>query len=104
MEDALGQVFPVPSECDISALYALIRDRFQEGPGHREVKAGDFKLIDKRKKVIVDRSSMTQLLPGLDILMSIIVINTVTGTKETCPIPQCASQNTIPAPYGGRTW
>lgn len=104
VEDALGRIFPVPSEYDLSDLHALIRHRFRKGPGNREIGAGSFKLIDKRNRVVVNRSSMSRLLPGLDILMSIIVADAAIGMKETCPATQCASQNTVSVPWGGRTW
>lgn len=103
VEDALGRVFPVPSEYSMCDLLALIRERFRKGPGHVEVRGGSFKLLDRKSNLEINRSSMPQLLPGLDIIMSIL-IEVANNRSEVCPITQCSSDNTIPATWGGRTW
>ncbi|KAK4210715.1 hypothetical protein QBC37DRAFT_485230 [Rhypophila decipiens] len=105
VEDALGRVFPVPSEYSMSELHALLRCRFRKGPGRKLVEYGDFKLTNRRNKAMVDRACMPDLLPGLDIIMSIIIDVALGENAEVCPITECSSENTIPAPWGGgRTW
>ncbi|KAM7219471.1 hypothetical protein V8F06_005205 [Rhypophila decipiens] len=104
VEDALGRVFPVPSEYSMCELHALLRYRFRNSPGRKQVKNGDFKLTNRRNKAVVDRECMPDLLPGLDIIMSIIIDVALGENTEVCPIMECSSENTIPAPWGdGRT-
>ncbi|KAK3375630.1 hypothetical protein B0T24DRAFT_664789 [Lasiosphaeria ovina] len=83
VEDALGRQFPMPSEYSIGDLLALIQHRFREGPGQPEVTRGKFNLFDRRNSVAMATQNLeTRLLPGLDIVMSII-IEGASGREET---------------------
>ncbi|KAM7182783.1 hypothetical protein V8F20_012840 [Naviculisporaceae sp. PSN 640] len=104
VEDALGRVFPVPSEYSMCQLHAILRYRFRKGPGDLQVRHGDFILTDRRNKRELNRSSMPELQPGLDIIMSIVIDVATKNGRDSCPVALCASQNTVPAPWGrGRT-
>ncbi|KAJ6032237.1 hypothetical protein N7540_002969 [Penicillium herquei] len=99
VEDALGLKFPVPSEYDFELLTAIIKHRFQEGPGSGEVQAGDYEIF-KTKNRKTALSSGDRLLPGTAITMAVIVKQR-NPTGEACPMPQCGSDEVIPMPGGG---
>lgn len=105
VEDALGRIFPIPSEYSIDELELLIKHRFKEGPGHEQVEAGDYELFNTKnsKQTIGSSSFMTTLLPGMHVTMAIL-IQKMSKTLEVCPMPRCRSQNTEAAPGGGRKW
>ncbi|KAM7186431.1 hypothetical protein V8F33_011824 [Rhypophila sp. PSN 637] len=104
VEDALGRVFPVPSEYSMCELEALLRCRFRKGPGRKQVRYGDFKLTDRRNKAVINRATMPELIPGLDIIMSIVISVIAGDNLEACPVIECSSKNTVPAIWGsGRT-
>lgn len=91
VEDALGRVFPVPSEYSMSELHALLRYHFRKGPGSQQVRNGDFKLTDRRNRAVLNRVSMPELLPGLDIVMSILVDVSLGRSTDVCPVSRRAA-------------
>ena len=102
VEDALGYKFPVPSEYDFDLLDAVIRQKFNTGPGSLDVRAGNYEYFKTRNsKNVLSKSS--RLLPGTAITMAIIVVHP-TLTDQTCPMPGCGSIRTIESIGGGRTW
>lgn len=101
VEDALGFRFPVPSEYDFSLLEAVIRQRFKDGPGSWEVRAGNYEYFQTTNSNRVFSDS-TRLLPGSSITMAIIV--TSPALDEVCPMPRCESIQTTKCSGGGRTW
>jgi hypothetical protein len=48
VEDALGRIWPVPSEYSISDFHAIISSKFMEQPGQDEVKAGNYELFNQK--------------------------------------------------------
>lgn len=108
VEDALGHKFPVPSEYDFELLNAIIKHRFQKGPGSDEVQADDYELFrTKNTKSVL--SSAERLLPGTAITMAIIVKRSIivewsSRTGGVCPIPRCGSDQVVSMPGGGRRW
>lgn len=104
-EDALGRVFPVPSEYSFEELELLIKHRFKEGPGREQVEAGDYELFNQKnsKQTISSSSFLKTLLPGMRVNMAIL-IEGASKTLEVCPMPRCGSQNTEAALGGGWIW
>lgn len=102
IEDALGLKFSVPSEYDYSTLDVLIRHRFRDGTGSREVSVGNYELFrTKRRGEIIEPNA--RLLPGTEITMAVI-LGTSTPIEETCPMPRCNSANISAYPGGGLIW
>ena len=102
VEDALGFKFPVPSEYDYDLLNTIIKHKFQEGPGSREVKAGNYELFKtKNSRQII--SPDIRLKAGTAITMAVIVKGAVLN-DEVCPMRRCGSTLTTVAPGGGRIW
>lgn len=100
IEDALGRKFPVPSEYDFDLLDAVIKHRFNTGPGSLDVEAGNYEYFKMKNSDDV-LSKNSQLLPGMAITMAIIV-SRQTSVDETCPKPECGSIQTVKSPGGGR--
>ena len=104
VEDALGRVFPFPSECSIEALVAEIRVKFKEGPGKKEVMTGDFEIFNSQNtEQVLTTSDCNVLLPGMSINMAII-LEQAFAQDDKCPMPHCASKTFVEAIGGGRTW
>lgn len=106
IEDALGRKFPVPSEYDFDLLEAVIKHKFQEGPGAKYVGNGNYELckMDKRSDLI---TSTSRLLPGMAITMTIIVIapTLLTSRHTRCPMPHCQHTQSSPCPVAdGILW
>jgi hypothetical protein len=102
VEDALGCKFPVPSEYSYGMLENIIRYRFRQGDGSREVRAGNYELF-KAKNSSQVLSEEVRLLPGTEITMAII-IHTQTPDDETCPMARCGSTGSAAPTRGGRVW
>jgi hypothetical protein len=102
VEDALGRIFPVPSEYSFSELECIIRMKFANSPGYDEVMAGNYELSNRKnsKHVLSDDGSVS-LLPGMSIVMAIIV-DQVPLIHSICPMPKCGSIDTAVAEGGGR--
>ena len=105
VEDALGRKFPFPSELDYSALDAIIKQKFQDGPGAVQVAAGDYEIMDARNRVYA-LSANSHLRPGGSITMAILVgrRRSIVLDNECCPMPRCRSTNTTAVASGGRQW
>lgn len=104
VEDALGRIFPVPSEYSVEQLQLIIRDRFKEGPGHEDVQAGNYELFNtKNSSQTLESLSLDRLLSSMSLTMAIL-ISQMDAIDEICPMPQCGSEQTAPAIGGGRTW
>jgi len=103
VEDALGRVFPVPSEYSFLELEGIIRMKFANSPCHEEVIAGNYELSNsKNSKHVLTGDDSVALLPGMSIVMAIIVDQPPSPT--TCPMPQCGSTDTAAIQWGGRKW
>lgn len=104
VEDALGRVFRFPSEFSIEALNAQIKAWFKEGPGKREVMAGNFQIFNaKNASHILTAFGGDVLLPGMSINMAIILRNAF-PEDEKCPMPHCTSKRFVEAVGRGKTW
>ncbi|KAI1410823.1 hypothetical protein F5Y13DRAFT_166896 [Hypoxylon sp. FL1857] len=105
VEDALGRKFPVPSEYDYSLLDAIIKHRFQDGPGAVQVAAGDYEIMDAGNRLHI-LSANSLLRPGCSITMAVLVKKprSVVLAGGCCPMPRCRSSNTIAMPSGGRQY
>lgn len=104
VEDALGRVFPFPSECSIEALNAEIKARFKEGPGKTKVLGGDFEIFNaKSTDQVFTISGRNVLIPGMPINMA-IVLEQEFAEGDKCPMPHCVSRTFREAVGGGRTW
>lgn len=104
VEDALGRIFPVPSEYCLADLRNIIQHRFKEGPGHLQVAAGDYELFNtKNSKQNFNSRSHLALLPGQTITMAILIVQMI-ASDEICPMPKCQSEKTRAVAGGGRCW
>lgn len=101
----MGRKFPIPSEYDYSLLDAIIKHKFQDGPGATQVAAGDYEVMDSRNRLHV-LSVDSDLRPGCSVTMAILIskLPSVILTDESCPMPRCQSVKTSKAPGGGRLW
>ena len=105
VEDALGRVVPFPSECSVQALVSEIEFKFQEGPGKKEVMAGDFEIFNaKDTNQLFNISGHNILVPGMSINMAIILENLLFSEGDKCPMPHCTSRVFLEAMGGGKTW
>lgn len=111
IEDALGRVFPFPSEYSYKDLEAIIHVRFKDSPGHDLVEGGRWELYDRRRNTrVIPSESSTELLPGMDLKMAIMLsawqyLGTVTTNAEAlCPLPRCRSSKIESVFDGGRKW
>ena len=85
VEDALGRVFPFPSECGIEALNIEIMCRFQQGPGRRQVMNGEFEIFNgKNVQPLFSVSEVSTLLPGMSVIMAVVL-----KTTDESPMPHC---------------
>lgn len=104
LEDALGRIFPIPSEYGYSTVEAIIRDKFQVGPGRQKVVNGEYELYDARNSNrIISGSVWTGLLPGMNVKMAVTLEQHYTQ-KEYCPMPNCGSQTFVTLSEGGKVW
>ena len=128
VEDALGRKFPFPSEFQFTDLEAMIRHKFREGPGSKEVSLGDYEVMDSknRSKIL---SAQSHVVPGSSLTMAILIpkppipdgiifdkakaandildeciSDGVPLHKAICPMPRCRSSTTRQVPGGGRQW
>jgi hypothetical protein len=101
-EDALGRVYPIPSEFDFDLIRTVIKAYFQKAPGYRQVLLGNYELFSSRdtRKVI---SATTYIPPGTTISMAILLNTPSTGT-DCCPIPGCRSTQCENRQGGGKIW
>lgn len=94
VEDALGRVFPIPSEFDFRMINVIITAQFDEGPGSSDVKLGNYELFRSQDKA-QPIAPNTVLRPGTKIVMAILLDERgyeISG--ERCPMPKCRSPNT----------
>ena len=105
LEDAIGRKFPVPSEYDFKMLDAIIRLKFDTGPGSVEVRLGNYQVSDARHRDST-LSSGSRLRPGSSLIMAIIISKPPSGTMthQSCPMPRCGSAYTEALQWGGRIW
>jgi hypothetical protein len=101
----LGRKFPIPSEYDYSLLVAIIKHKFQEGPGAVQVAAEEYEIMNARNRLHI-LSADSELRPGGTLTMAIIVglPRSVLLTHDTCPMPRCRSTETTKTTNGGRQW
>lgn len=98
VEDALGFVFPFPSELSFSDLKAVFQSRFQGKPGQQQVEAGEYEVSVARNSKQILGSDSVGLYPGMSVVMAIIV----TRPDNICPNRGCMSTDSVPACDGGR--
>lgn len=104
VEDALGIKFPIPAEYNFDLIDAIIKTRFKSGPGSRDVRLGNYELVQARNSSQAI-SEMTLLRPGAQIIMAIIINKHDDGVgKIACPMRHCGSIQTAPVSGGGRFW
>ena len=104
VEDVLGRVFPFPSECSVSALNAEIKARFKEGPGKKEVKAGNYEIFNtKDSKQLLTATADSKLLPGISVSMA-VVLEQIFVDGDECPMPYCTSRTFTEALGGWKNW
>ncbi|KAH8702654.1 hypothetical protein GQ44DRAFT_764431 [Phaeosphaeriaceae sp. PMI808] len=103
-EDALGRVFPIPSEFDWLKVEAIIIAHFSTGPGHAKVAVGEYELFDPLdSSEIISESNFNGLRPGMSLTMALIIgqYSHAFGGNERCPRPGCRS-STFTLSDGGR--
>lgn len=101
-EDALGRVYPIPSEYDIDLIRTIIKNKFRQLPGYRQILLGNYELFKTRntRHLISER---TYIQPGATISMAILLNTPSTGT-ECCPVPDCRSAHCEDRQEGGKIW
>ncbi|KAF2182465.1 hypothetical protein K469DRAFT_690916 [Zopfia rhizophila CBS 207.26] len=95
-EDALGRVFPIPSEFDWLKVEAIIAAHFSTGPGHAKVAAGEYELFDPLdSSEVISKSNFNGLRPGMSLTMALIIgrYSHEFGGNERCPRPGCRSSD-----------
>lgn len=93
-EDALGRVFPIPSEFDWLKIEGIILAHFSTGPGHAKVAAGEYELFDPLDSSgVISKSSFDGLRPGMSLTMAFIIgrYSHAFSGNERCPRPGCRS-------------
>ena len=102
VEDALGRVWPIPSEYSMDDLQAVIRSKFKGQPGHTEIEAGNYEILNQQEshQAITGNHALT---PGMNIVMAVVMQSVVSG-RRLCPVASCQSRNIIDTPSGGRKW
>jgi hypothetical protein len=72
VEDARGFKFPVPSEFDYDMLDNIVRHRFKEGAGSRDVVLGNYEFC-KANMRSATIAAISRLAPGTAITMAVIL-------------------------------
>jgi hypothetical protein len=104
VEDALGRIWPVPSEYSIDDLHAIVNARFVDQPGEAEINAGNYEIFNQKNNLqVVSADGNIPIIPGMSVVMAILV-KSVVGSDSLCPLLSCASENTVTAIGGGRKW
>ncbi|KAK4158665.1 hypothetical protein QBC43DRAFT_10485 [Cladorrhinum sp. PSN259] len=104
VEDALGRVWPIPSEYSTADLHALIRNRFIGSPGQVDVEMSNYEVFyhqDHRQTIAAEAN--TSLIPGISVTMAVL-FQSVVNEKNTCPVMTCRSSQSSETPGGGRKW
>ncbi|KAF2655323.1 hypothetical protein K491DRAFT_433694 [Lophiostoma macrostomum CBS 122681] len=95
-EDALGRVFPIPSEFDWPKIIAIIEVHFAEGPGHQKIAAGEYELFDPlNRNEVISPLSFEGLRPGMSLTLAFVIGKYHDAIERTgrCPRPGCRSQS-----------
>ncbi|GJN70802.1 hypothetical protein VFPFJ_08686 [Purpureocillium lilacinum] len=103
-EDALGRVFPIPSEYSWSKVHAIIQDQFATGPGSQKVKSREYLLynsLDMRRPLPQQHA---HLPPGMAMTMTFILGTYGPRAPETCPRIECMSLQSVDDGLGTRFW
>jgi hypothetical protein len=104
LEDALGITHAIPSEIPYDELEHMIRGKFRQGAGSRDVDEGNFELFrTKNKSQTITANTYSYLRPGTEITMA-IVYPTLVPDGAMCPIPRCSSPQVAKDPGGGFVW
>jgi hypothetical protein len=104
VEDALGRIWPVPSEYSVDDLHAIIRRKFVDQPGHAEIEAGNYEIFNQENGLqTISTGRDIILVPGMSVVMALLV-KSIAGGGSLCPLPICASDNTVVVTGGGRKW
>lgn len=105
-EDALGRVYPIPSEFSLGILRAIIELQFRNVPRSSYVKRGQYEVYNARKpsEFLSDAEDM-QLLPGMQLTMAVLIEDDELRKEPTfCPIMSCGSTKTFFLHGGRRRW
>jgi hypothetical protein len=100
--NARGFKFPVPSEFDYDMLDNIIRHRFKEGAGSRDVVLGNYEFC-KTNMRSATITATSRLAPGTAITMAVI-ISSDKVSATSCPMPKCNSLQAEYCPGGGFIW
>ena len=104
-EDALGRIIPVPSEYSFGDLRAIIKYRFDHGPGASCVDRGEYELFNaKNTRQTFSLTATTMLSPGMFITMAVLFENSSTSAESRCPMLGCRSTETMLLPDGRTKW
>lgn len=124
-EDALGRIFPIPSEYNgrvrhrimptqqlsiadcqcFQKVEAIMLDQFRDGIGYQKVSTGNYELFNSLdSSQIVTLSEDECLTPGLAITMAMIVFQFGFAISKRCPKRDCRSSKVAPNDAGGMTW
>lgn len=104
VEDAFGRSFPLGSELSVSDLFAIVYNRFKEGPGSGHIASGQFALLDSgNTSHVLHDTPGAQLIPGMCVIM-LIKLSTENYSNNHCPVADCRSERIIVLKGGGRQW
>ncbi|KAL5374992.1 hypothetical protein PMIN02_012127 [Paraphaeosphaeria minitans] len=99
-EDALGRVYPIPSEYDMDLIRTIVKSKFRRMPGYRQILLGNYELFNSRNTRHLI-SEDTYIQPGATISMAIVLNTPSTGTGR-CPVPDCRSTHCEDRQEGGK--
>jgi hypothetical protein len=103
-EDALGRIWPVPSEYSLNDLHAILLSKFIGKPGQDDVEAGNYELSTRSGLPIGANRKEFASLPGMHVIMAVIIQSTYSG-HGSCPANNCHSKESPELmPDGSRKW
>ena len=101
-QDALGFTTPIPAEYDFELIKTIIKHKFKDRPGYRQVLLGNYEIFETQHPSHLI-SADTHITPGTAITMAIL-LNHPVMTEQRCPMPQCRSTGTVIEQRGGKRW
>ena len=105
VEDALGRIWPFPSEYSVVELEAIVYQKFLGQPGEEEVKAGSYEIFNQRNhEQIISSEYSFGLLPGMNVRMAIVMQSDVSAKEPICPNASCDSSDIKEVSTGGYEW
>jgi hypothetical protein len=104
VEDALGRVWPIPSEYSTADLHALVRSKFIGSPGQIDVETGNYEVFNQQNhRQIIVAEANASLIPGMRVTMAVVLQSTASG-QGACPVATCRSSRSFESPGGGQKW